>query len=79
VAQRFLAVRSPRELALRGTAISGCALFPLTLFLIRAVLSAQKSLDSGTKNLLASLCLSSRKAQSKNEEKLHDRPECSTR
>src|SRR5258708_2152378 len=40
---------------------------------------AQKSLDSGTKNLLASLCLSSRKARARNEEKLHDRTECSTR
>jgi 2,4-dienoyl-CoA reductase-like NADH-dependent reductase (Old Yellow Enzyme family) len=39
------------------------------------VLSAQKPLDSGTKNLLASLCLSSRKAQRKNEERLHDRIE----
>ncbi|HEY4819096.1 MAG TPA: hypothetical protein VIH67_16840, partial [Candidatus Acidoferrum sp.] len=36
-------------------------------------------LDSGTKNLLASLCLSSRKAQARDEEKLHDFPESSIR
>jgi hypothetical protein len=30
-------------------------------------------LDIGPKNLLASLCLSRRKAQIKNEDKLHDR------
>jgi NADPH2 dehydrogenase len=33
---------------------------------------AQNFLDIGPKNLLASLCLSSRKAQTKNEEKLHN-------
>jgi hypothetical protein len=35
---------------------------------------AKNSLDIGPKNLLASLCLSSWKAQTKNERKLHDPP-----
>src|SRR5882724_3188620 len=35
---------------------------------------AQKVLDSEQENLLASLRLSSRKAQTKNERKLHDEP-----
>jgi hypothetical protein len=39
----------------------------------------QKSLDIGPKNLLASLCLSRRKAQVKNEEELPDRPEALVR
>jgi 2,4-dienoyl-CoA reductase-like NADH-dependent reductase (Old Yellow Enzyme family) len=39
----------------------------------------QKFLDSGTKNLLASLCLSSRKQQNKNEEEPDVPFECSTR